>query len=292
MKSAQAQTALPQRRSAAQAVAASTASVSGAALANSPRSAAQRLRIAASFGAAPVQAIRPKKHTESPDDYNAGKQAFETSARNGRRYLGVLTQALEGQADDVNATEAFGKRYVTNVTENQDTPANVKDFSGKGNYYDTKMKGKEDSAYANYMDSESGRIVASYNYNKYDPKGELVEGVDQINNSEILWQQYLADAAKNNVDVKGLNEVVRSSIQGAAALLTLSMCNVKINERMAEKTWLPDSEEFFAILGTDNCKGIPFLLKDHAQALGRKTIARIIVGPGGNYIRLQFESVG
>jgi hypothetical protein len=60
---------------------------------------------------------------------------------------------------------------------------------------------------------------------------------------------------------------------------------VTARQRGSEKAWPAKTDEFYAILGTENCKGVAFLLKDHRRALGYKDITSI-VHKGQSYIRL------
>lgn len=132
----------------------------------------------------------------------------------------------------------------------------------------------------NFVNARGGTLVASYNYADKDT-GSLGA---RLNNSEILWQQYLAGARAEGLQPDGLKQIIRSSIQGAPALTVLNMV-LTVKTRSSEHAWTPDNDEFFALLATDNCKGAAYLLKDHKVALGRRSIASIVT-KSESYIRI------
>lgn len=133
-------------------------------------------------------------------------------------------------------------------------------------------------------------LIAGYNYAKYDLTGPT--GTTRLSNSEILFQQYRAaqkfalSKGGTSLGPSGLNEVIRSSIQNQETQLILDMAFTKATQKARETEFLAGTEEFFALLGTDNCKGVAFMLADHPVAFGRKTISSI-VALSSSYMRIK-----
>lgn len=241
---------------------------------------------------AAIQRVRAKKTTETQEEYDAKLDKFNTYKIKGKGYWDALVSKLnEESLVDKDYDAVFSSRYSTTVSAGADTPSNVKGFAGKADKYVTKVKGGEagKDPYENYMDPTSGRIVASYNYGDKDINTDESGDTKRLPNSEILYQQYkqaVEEKDDEGVSISGLTEVVRSSIQNQDTMAVISLCITSVLEKFNEKAWQPGSDEFNALLGTDNCKGIAFMLKDHASSFGKKTITSIVT-KGENYIRIK-----
>ncbi len=143
--------------------------------------------------------------------------------------------------------------------------------------------GPASRGYNNTMYPESNTISAEANYANDDPARLADRG---INNSEILWQQYLmAVRTKNNIyedpesrtteKMKELSNLVRKNLQNPVVQKVVYFCYPNGQYWNFEMHWTPHDEEFYALLGTPNVAAAIFLLIDHMDELGGKTIERI-----------------
>lgn len=235
-----------------------------------------------------LQRMRDRRTTtETQEEYDKLVATFNKLKDKGKEYYEGLVAALGDKvAADRDTKAAYDTRYDTKVEEKAGIPINVSGFAGTATSYaqvDTTTKGAKEVAYSNYVNLKEGKLIAGYNYGDKDvsddhgPKGRL-------NNSEIFWNQMRIVEERTSAKFTPLNEIIRSSIENEETMAMLDLA-VTTRERGAEKTWLPGTAEFYAILATDNCKGVPFLLKDHRRALGYKTITSI-AHKGQSYIRL------
>lgn len=176
-----------------------------------------------------------------------------------------LTKALAGRSDKT-ASEAekrksddYDKRF-----------ANEYKYAGHASSPESFVGAKDQDAskpwpYHNRVSEEDHWITALHNDRKHDLNQS------RMPNSEILWQQYKGVVH----DPSSLDGITRSSIVNVATLVTIYMAYPN-NEvpRDDLREWEPGTEEFFAVLGTENARSAAHLLIDHAHVLG-KTISVI-----------------
>jgi hypothetical protein len=231
--------------------------------------------------------MRQRRTTETQEEYDKVVATFDRLKTKGKEYFDGLVAALDDKdTEDRDTKDAYNNRYETEVRDKAGVPINVTGFAGTATSYaqvDTTTKGATQVAYSNYVNLDEGKLIASYNYGDKDISGDHPEE-GRLKNSEIFWNQMRIVEERTSAKFTGLNEIIRSSIENKETMAMLDLA-VALRERGTEKTWLPGTDEFYAILATDNCKGIPFLLKDHRRALGYKTITSI-AHKGQSYIRL------
>lgn len=195
----------------------------------------------------------------------------------GRKRWPQFLATLRAEGPDRNdGAAAYAARYISVPALNQELPANLRNYLATMNI-DTRgftkcatgPRGGE-KAYENYYNAKQGVIVASWNYADKD-----VGDGTRLNLSEILFHEYTAEAERVGSPVKNLRYVVRSSIQGQAALKVMETIT-PLKDRFGSRSWEPGSDEFNALLSIDNVKSIPYLLTDHREALGHKSILRIV----------------
>jgi hypothetical protein len=196
----------------------------------------------------------------------------------------ALQAALKGCNPDKTEGDArYPERYVALPHSGVDAPGNLRssldrlDLPNNGyTELNTKVQGATQVVYNNYYHPHRGIIIAGWNYAKYDEKGQG----SRLNLSEIWWQEHKAQAAEANVLVTNLQYIFQSSLENQDTMVVIEEAfkrkNVPIGARMQDYDWHPDTDEFLAILGTDNCKTIPYMLIDHMHALGKKTILKIV----------------
>ncbi|KAL8959783.1 MAG: hypothetical protein Q9183_005576 [Haloplaca sp. 2 TL-2023] len=135
------------------------------------------------------------------------------------------------------------------------------------------------AAYQNGFDTKNGLIVAYNNYRDADRQKQLPW-------SEIMygsWKAIQAQAqqfGQRNGPISGLRVVVRMGIANPGTygilLRIYTMRRIPVQERKWVKWTLEEQPSaFLALLGTDNVKGVIWLLSDHAAEIGKKTITAI-----------------
>ena len=152
-------------------------------------------------------------------------------------------------------------------------------------------------AWSNLMNVPEGVIVALANYRGY-PNPEPENGV------EVVWYEWqqsvlqyhrehgLDDIDVNTADFSGISSYFRIQISNTQSLAVLKQAfeDGKPNDEL--RTWTPDDEDedknpFWAVLGSNNGKGIIRLLTDHKRALRGKGIkelkAKYMVGQGDDF---------
>jgi len=146
--------------------------------------------------------------------------------------------------------------------------------------------------YDNAIDTAEGSISADWNYANRDParisdadhrdeEGYVTRGLP---NSEILWRQYF-EASKQRfwffkksrakAAMTELNTLKRHGVQNSVSLQAGYMALPDGVTYQTAHTWLPGSDEFNAVLGTPNCSGAAFMLGDHVDETGGKSIRHI-----------------
>lgn len=147
-------------------------------------------------------------------------------------------------------------------------------------------EGTED-AYTNNLYVPDGAIVTNSNHAKKDPNRIKEE---YLNNSEVFWQQWkeAVDAdtqtgpfknTRKKYKQKQLREVIRTSIMNPETLLTVhyALPDDQYFQTGTTVTFGPDQEEFEALLGTPNGRGVGHLLKDHFHEMSRKSFGDVTV---------------
>jgi hypothetical protein len=228
-----------------------------------------------SIGSNTLQGVRAKRSTETQVEYDQKCQLYNSFKAKGAQYAASLEKAI-GEKDtkaDRDEAKQFGERYETKMTSGAGVPSNVmKDIQKPGSYtkVDTGIKGKE-SAYQNYASPDEGTIIGGWNYANRD-----VEGPGRkLPNSEVLYQQYKGVGGS----FATLGRVIRSSIANEETMVAMDMCAGTVIQKNAAMTYQAGSDNFNALLGTDNCKGVAFMLTDHARESGGKRIAAITMYP-------------
>jgi len=138
---------------------------------------------------------------------------------------------------------------------------------------------------------DKGAIVALWNFQENDHWP--VSDPHRLPWSELTWQTWEKIAkpqrfARNN-DVPNLKYIFRRDVQNDGTTATVQKAHetngLSMNERgefEVDNTNVAKSDAFYALLGTDNVKGVAFMLKDHHVELGNKVIKKIITIPKGS----------
>jgi hypothetical protein len=232
-----------------------------------------------------VKAVNRVPKSTDPD-HGAMLAAFRQKYGAGIKLWSGLQKALatRHQKADANTAAEYANRYNSPVTAGADLSITAKQASNQvGGYFGvaSTTKGQDHSAYANYFHPATGTIIADSNYANKDIDSAHTGGVARINNSEILYHQYKATGG----NLANLNQVIRSNIANKDTQYILTLSQHNLSDKMNERTWTPANKEFYALLGTDNVKGVTFLLGQHANETGGKTITSIVT-KGIAYIKI------
>ncbi|KAL8950870.1 MAG: hypothetical protein Q9222_003124 [Ikaeria aurantiellina] len=137
-------------------------------------------------------------------------------------------------------------------------------------------------AYKNIINARDGVLIALVNYRSEDEANTLPW-------SEIMYQTwqdskfYDEQRGAASGSLSTLQHIIRSSVSNEQTqnILKLMYTNSGYPAiSTGDTTWRKWTEEetpnwFFALLGTDNCKGVLFLLSQHAVEAGKKEITQI-----------------
>jgi hypothetical protein len=196
-----------------------------------------------------------------------------------------------GVADDLEEVrkkydETYKNSYLTHVRPNTgDGPVSISTIGYDG------IKPPDDIAkvgqYDNRIDLEGGTILADNNKATEDPAREAGKG---LSNSEILWNQY-HEVAKTRMEpekipesMANISKVIRVNVSNETSLQVVFMAYPDGDKWIGhgKEDWNPGEEEYAAILGTPNAMGAAYLLIDHFDELGGKTLGIITTEPVGN----------
>jgi hypothetical protein len=234
-------------------------------------------------------------------------RVFDENAANGRRYWDGLHQTATRYRDQqqrprlIAELEERQQDYDRRYTEHYEHYEHYE--SGKSLVW-SKAGDPENPVpvpYANRLESDGNAhtLVAEKNYAEYDRAP--VPG--KLNNSEILWQQYKAlrkqalERENDNVtpqteaeDLRKLHQVERNNVVNPETIVTF-YCSYETGVPPTDlKHWAPGAEEFLALLGTENLRGVTYLLKDHMNQLG-KTIRRVSTKKDGAKVMIWIDLV-
>ncbi|KAI4088964.1 MAG: hypothetical protein LQ344_005716 [Seirophora lacunosa] len=131
-------------------------------------------------------------------------------------------------------------------------------------------------AYENEFDTRNGIIVANSNDRRWDSQKQLPW-------SELMYQTWqTVSAIQGGGPISTLRTVVRKQVTNLGTQAVLNAL-YKLNQpeiKRGDPKWYrwSGAEQplfFLALLGTDNVKGVLWLLNDHAREMGRKEISEI-----------------
>ena len=243
-------------------------------------------------------------HAADAQDDDEFCREYATCRANGRRYWAILRNKVV-QKSPVDRTDIMpdgSTRFDTYYGIRRAIKPFKPDKIGhelRYNGFDTKFIGSWESvprssahgpldphhgtgasaAYQNGFDTKSGLIVAYNNYRDADFQKQLPW-------SEIMygsWKAIQAQAQQGrqpNGPISNLRVVVRMGIANPGTYGILlgiyAMRRIPTQERRWVKWTLEEQpSQFLALLGTDNVKGVIWLLSDHAAEIGKKTITAI-----------------
>ncbi len=133
-----------------------------------------------------------------------------------------------------------------------------------------------DAIYINWFDPTNGVVIA--NLNNKDKDKAAPE--DKTFPSEILWRSWVKVAKKNSVPLSKLRVVVRYFIinEASKAVIkdTWAYSDFTRDEKFHRE--LTDTDPgFFAVLGSINGYSTMRMLRDHRQAVGFRTVERVLL---------------
>ncbi|MEL5659597.1 hypothetical protein PTT65_24545, partial [Serratia ureilytica] len=173
--------------------------------------------------------------------------------------------------ESVDTTNAFDNRYSVIKTE-ASAPSNVSHLT-EGKLYNLKIgaKSSEIPAYDLYISKDGKNIITSSSYKKDDVTQDPRYG-NPLSYSEIMFNAL----KKSGVDPKELIRSTQASIENSVTQSVISAIGTRIQRgRVIVVSPTNNPDAFFTLLGTDNCKATLFMLTQHAEEFGHKTITSI-----------------
>ncbi|KAL8952256.1 MAG: hypothetical protein Q9222_001820 [Ikaeria aurantiellina] len=243
----------------------------------------------------------PSPHTgnqqENDDDFCSD---YKTCGQKGLTYWNKLhdTLADPNTRDRTDSLEIFKEYYTATFEETAPADADIhSDILQRGldaDYFDEwsvmdNTPGSQNKyvPYTNHFNTQSGIIIAKSNFRNDDRAKQLPW-------SEIIYQTW--HQARIYADHESLYGIKPHSPGGPLSNLqsVIQMICVNVQTQTVIRTlydamgWRPEGDAqwrkwteeeqpyfFFALLGTDNVKGTVYLLNDHADEVGRKTVTVI-----------------
>ncbi|KAL8731699.1 MAG: hypothetical protein Q9181_004220 [Wetmoreana brouardii] len=135
------------------------------------------------------------------------------------------------------------------------------------------------AAYNNGFDTKNGLLVAYSNNRTRDS----VPALNQLPWSELMYQTWkVIQTQQKGGPISNLRTVVRQGVTtpGTLEVLKTMYKSRQLTTDQGDQKWYQWTEAnqrefFFALLGTDNVKGVLWLLNDHAAEIGKKEITEI-----------------
>ncbi|KAL8711622.1 MAG: hypothetical protein Q9220_004032 [cf. Caloplaca sp. 1 TL-2023] len=236
-----------------------------------------------------------KPDLAGPEDSGIPCADYSQCGIKGKFYWNQLVSSIQNPVPDVDRTQIFDEFYATSWESSETMQgAEISDELVKhglsycqpiedyGNWYayarlDDGEFDPEYNPYRNLISTKDGVIIAYYNYRKEDAQQKLQW-------SDIIYESYqgaLRYEDQPGQSIKDLQTVIRYSVANsgtiAMAKTAYAAQNLQWYDNGVWQKWtLKDTPYlFYGFLGTDNIKGITFLLKDHAQEIGNKVITEI-----------------
>lgn len=217
-------------------------------------------------------------------------QDYKTCVSNGRRYWNILqvTIAQSHPVDRTGDKALFDTWYFTEaVGLGYDDVLIIPDLLKHGIDYEKMMRYESTSkdpdtgvlsvetAYQNAIDPVHGVIVADLNFNYYDDNRKLPW-------SEIIYQTWQRAKTTPEANLSTLQFSIQSAFDNEAAWIIIKLAHKSMGypptrgDRVWRKWTLADTPDwFYALLGTETCKGTIWLLNDHAAEAGKKVVTEI-----------------
>lgn len=133
----------------------------------------------------------------------------------------------------------------------------------------TYLRGQKKCLYENAFNIKAGEVNAKENWRNVDEQEGPTHGGPggkPLHNSAILWNQRRAAIVAAPPQVSKIGLISRRNITN---MTTFNVVNIVHNEgeTWTEKESLPPSDDFLALLGTDNARSTAYMLLQHRGSL-------------------------
>lgn len=139
----------------------------------------------------------------------------------------------------------------------------------------------EDPIYLNWFDPNNGVVIA----NMDDKRTDISPDDERLFPSEIIWQSWCRVTHRQSIPVSNLRVIVRLVVVNEASkkvieeTLLHSTCT---REETTHFEYTEADQGFYALLGSINGASSMRMLIDHKEALGFRTVERVVVLGTGN----------
>jgi hypothetical protein len=242
----------------------------------------------------PLTAQKPKPPPLKEEAVLATLAEYEKSVKKGRELLSGLDTVLRkssapgaASAEVGRSKDDFKALYKTSMT-----PAPEK---GYRDVRSDRIGSDYQGQYHNKISETGTEIHAETNRKDYD-KGP---GGDAFSNSDILFHHYTAAAPGSkalrtvrranvaNKETRSLMLYIRARAQAQTTTAADEKLDLHALEAGPPLEFAPDSEEAAALLGSPNGSAVVHMLRDHASALGSKTIQNVRIEGNSLVLTLQ-----
>ena len=256
--------------------------------------------------ASPVRDIDPTHEGNFQNDDDVCPD-YKTCSSNGLKYWNTLLNTLS-QAQPVDRTDGLAKfqqYYDAEMLLSEDRGSSLRQTLTDHGLDLAKMilwatysknpttgAGSDQTAYSNFFDTANGVLIAIENWRIDDEQKQLPW-------SELMyqtWQLSIDEQNKNSEEtyqtgwspgksIAALQYSIQSDIHNEATQAVMRLAYETMgypNPNEGDNTWRKWTQDdpttknwFYALLGSDNCKGTIWLLNDHAAEIGKKEITEI-----------------
>jgi hypothetical protein len=189
----------------------------------------------------------------------------------------------KGETGTKSNSGRYGRTYVARIIPNHlDDTYSILEFYG---FEKTPTQKQLEQAnlgipYTSTYSLSAGKFTAQKNFKDSEQDQTFAEG-----NSEIIWNQYKsaikqAKSVSGGQDLKyagNLGEIERNTIINDQTLDTIFFCDGggKVLNNRETSVVLPESADFWALIGTPNGISAGWLIIDHGTALGLQSLESI-----------------
>ncbi|MCJ1417494.1 hypothetical protein MMC32_003838 [Xylographa parallela] len=218
--------------------------------------------------------------------------AFDEAKKKGKTLYETLQKARSSPSDKDNTKNVYDTAYTElfpNGKNPVEAPLDLRSILKEQNlptntYYDVEVQNKPKQPripglriFGSYFDPTNGVIIADNN----DRNNDVLPKPQQLFWSDAVFQGLSKLALQNKVPVV-VKYVFQHFITNANTINVIAEVLKHTKEPGKPSTWTlkDNADDFYALIGCDNGKGLPRLLGDYSKTLKSPNILQIILIPG------------
>lgn len=214
--------------------------------------------------------VQLKRTTARPDEDNwqfeIRSKAYDECRRKGAELWDQLEKARLPGPQENTGKPTPGDAPLRDYRARYDHTCQV---SGDIVTVKTSLRGQKKCLYENDFNIKAGEVNAKQNWRNVDEQEGPTHGGPggkPLHNSAILWNQRRAAIVAAPPQVSKIGLISRRNITN---MTTFNVVNIVHDEpeTWTEKASLPPSDDFLALLGTDNARSTAYMLLQHRGSL-------------------------